>query len=267
MIIDGRALARRRYQEMRHRIATLPAAPHLTIFTCAPNFETQRYLALKRRKAADVGIHVSVIELPEGITTDEVVQTVTRAQMQTDGIIVQLPLPRHLDTPAILNAIPVRYDVDGVHYDGTSATVLPPVVAAIAHIAEEHDLLLASSQVVVVGQGRLVGLPAATWARRQGAHVTVLTKEHGPDELRAVVAHAHVLMLGAGQPHLITPDMVRPGVVIFDAGTSEEHGELRGDADPACAEVASLFTPVPGGIGPLTVAFLLENVVSAATRQ
>lgn len=267
MIIDGKAMARVLYASMQQDVAALPNAPHLTIFTCAPNFETQRYLALKRRKAAEVGIHVSVVEFPETMTTEEAVQSVLRAQMQTDGIIVQLPLPAHLDTHAVLNAITVRYDVDGVHYDGTPVTVLPPVVAAIAHIATAHDLLLASSQVVVVGQGRLVGAPAATWARRQGAHVTVLTKENSPEELRSVVAHADVLILGAGQPHLITPDMIKPGVAIFDAGTSEAHGVLTGDADPACAEKASLLTPVPGGIGPLTVAFLLQNLIRAAARQ
>ena len=117
-------------------------------------------------------------------------------------------------------------------------------------------------KVVVVGHGRLVGEPAALWAKGQGATVTVVTKETSNSE--QIIAAADVLILGAGQPNIITPEAIKPGVVIFDAGTSEDNGELKGDAHPDCAEVASLFTPVPGGIGPITVSMLLKNVVKAA---
>ena len=250
------------YAEVARVVAEYECAPHLTIFTCAPDLPTQQYLELKKRKAAAVGIAVNVIEVPESITTEDMVTTVTQSQMQTDGIIVQLPLPQHIDTDTVLNAIPARYDVDGMHYDGTSATMMSPVVAAIEYIAKEHDVLLATQQVVIVGNGRLVGRPAEVWAQKQGAHVSVVTKETDDAEAKAVVAHADVLILGAGQAGLVQPDMVKDGVIIFDAGTSEDGGELRGDADPACVEKASLITPVPGGIGPLTVACLLRNLVA-----
>lgn len=266
MLVDGRALAELVYAEVKTVAEACTVAPHLTIVTCAPNAATQQYLALKKRKAAAVGIAVNIIELPETITTAEAVAVVERAQMQTDGIIVQLPLPAHLETQEIVNAIPVRYDVDGMHYDGTQATVMSPVVAAIAYIGEQHDLLLATQQVVVVGNGRLVGQPVARWAQKQGAHVTVITKDTSDAEAHAVIAHADVLILGAGQAGLVTPQMVKSGVIIFDAGTSEDGGELKGDADPACATKASLMTPVPGGIGPLTVACLLRNVVQLCSR-
>lgn len=263
MIIDGRALATEVYADITTRVATREVAPHLTIFTCAPNKPTHQYLALKKRKAAEVGVAVNVIEFPETITTEDVVQTVMQAQMQTDGIIVQLPLPKHIDTDAVLNAIPTQYDIDGMHYNGTPETHLSPVVAAIAYMARKHDLLLATQQVVIVGEGRLVGKPAAIWAQKQGAHVSVINKATEPAEAKAVLAHADVIIAGAGQANLITPDMVRDGVVIFDAGTSEDGGQLRGDVDPACAEKASLITPVPGGIGPLTIAMLLRNLTQS----
>jgi methylenetetrahydrofolate dehydrogenase (NADP+)/methenyltetrahydrofolate cyclohydrolase len=144
---------------------------------------------------------------------------------------------------------------------------MSPVVGAIDTICREYDLLLAAQQVVVVGDGRLVGKPAKVWAQRQGAHVASITKETSSDEARAVVAHADVLILGAGQANLVQPEMIKSGVIIFDAGTSEDGGELRGDADPACAGKASLATPVPGGIGPLTVACLFRNVVELSSRQ
>ena len=265
MLVDGRLIAADMYRALANQVTHLDTRPHLTVFTCAPNFETQKYLELKKRKAEAIGVAMNVVELPETLTTEEVVQSVLYAQMQTDGIIVQLPLPAHIDTDVVLQAIPASYDTDGMHYDGTDATYMSPVVGAIAEIVARHDVMLAAQKVVVVGHGRLVGKPAEIWAQKQGAQVTVVTKETG--DLVAAVAKADILILGAGTPNLITPDMIKDGVVIFDAGTSEDGGELRGDADPACAEKASLYTPVPGGIGPITIAMLLRNLVNPTTRR
>lgn len=259
MIVDGRALANDIYRELRNQISHLDVKPHLTVFTCAPNFATKKYLNLKTKRAKEVGIGVNVIEFPHDVTTNDVVTSVKHACMQTDGVVVQLPLPEHLDVKAIIEAIPPSMDVDGMHYDGTGKYPIHPVAGAIAHIVDKKDMLLAAQKVVVVGQGRLVGAPVATWARTQGASVTILTKDTKDNQ--AAIAEADVLILGAGQPGLITPGMIKEGVAIFDAGTSEVGGYLAGDADPACAKKASLFTPVPGGIGPVTVAILLRNVV------
>jgi len=261
MIVDGNTIAKDLYREITNQVTHLAQTPHLTVFTCAPNFETQKYLALKKRKALEVGIGINIIEFPSLLTTEEMVQSVQHACIQTDGIIVQLPLPEHIDTDAVLAAIPQKYDVDGMHYDGTADTFMSPVVSAIAEIVVRHDVLLAAQKLVVVGQGRLVGAPASIWARTQGAQVTVLTAES--EETSAAIASADVLILGAGVPGLITPEMIKEGVVIFDAGTSEEAGELKGDAHPDCAKKASLITLVPGGIGPVTIAALLRNVVAA----
>lgn len=264
MLIDGRALAEEVYAKIKTMVETSRLNPHLTIVTCAPNSATQQYLALKKRKATAVGIPVNVIELPTETTTEDMVTTVQKAQMQTDGIIVQLPLPNHIDTQEVLNAIPVRYDVDGVHYDGTEHTTMSPVVAAIEHMCQHHGVMLAARQVVIVGQGRLVGRPAVLWAQKQGAQVTTVTKDTSAEDAAQAMATADILILGAGQAGLVTPDKIQSGVIIFDAGTSEDGGELKGDADPACAEKAALYTPVPGGIGPLTVACLLQNVLHNA---
>lgn len=261
MIVDGKAIAKGLYREIANQVTHVPQMPHLTVFTCAPNFETQKYLMLKKKKAAEVGIGVNIIELPETLTTQEVVQSIAHACMQTDGIIVQLPLPEHMDTEAVLAAIPPQYDVDGMHYDGTADTFMSPVVAAIAEISQAHDVLFASQKVVVVGHGKLVGAPSAVWARSQGAQVTVLTADS--ENSQEIIVAADILILGAGVPGLIQPDMIKEGVIIFDAGTSEDGGELKGDAHSDCANKASLMTPVPGGIGPITIAVLLRNVVTA----
>ena len=265
MIVDGKAIAARIYAQIKNEVTHLSHKPHLTVFTCAPNFETQKYLALKRKKAHDVGVGFNVIEFPADITTEEVVTSVAHACIQTDGIIVQLPFPSHIDIAKVLETIPPSYDVDAVHYDGTQDDVLPPVVGAIREIVIQHDILFAAAQVVVVGKGRLVGAPAILWAKKQGAQVSVIDRE--TEDKETPIAQAHILILGAGSPNLITPVMIAKDAVIFDAGTSEEGGILKGDADPTCASKASLFTPVPGGIGPITIAILLRNLITLARRQ
>ncbi len=265
MIVDGRAIASLIFKEIENEISHMRTKPHMTVFTCSPNFETKKYLTLKRRKAHLVGIGMSIVEFPPTITTEEVVLSIAHARMQTDGIIVQLPFPPHINIDAVLQAIPKGCDVDAVHYDGTDDSVLPPVIGAIQEVSFRHDVLFAAQHVVIVGRGRLVGQPAEVWCKKQGAQVMVVTKET-PDAAKEI-ASAHILILGAGQPGLVTKDMVRPNVILFDAGTSEDGGVLKGDADPACATQASLFTPVPGGIGPITIAVLLRNLVTLASRQ
>ena len=259
MIVDGRAIAALIYKEIENEISHMQVKPHLTVFTCAPNFETKKYLTLKRRKAHEVGIGLNVIEFPHSITTQEVITSVEHARMQTDGIIVQLPFPEHIAIDRVLETIPVSYDVDATSYDGSSDTVLPPVVGAIREIAKLHTVVFSQQEVVIIGNGRLVGAPASVWSKQQGAKVTVLDKHSADTE--ALVKRAKILILGTGVPNLITPEMISEGVIIFDAGTSEIGGKLRGDANPLCAQKASLFTPVPGGIGPITVAILLQNLV------
>lgn len=265
MIVDGRAIAALIYKEIANQVSHMRTKPHLTVFTCAPNFETKRYLTLKRRKAQEVGIGMNVIEFPEFVTTEEVITSIAHARMQTDGIIVQLPFPAHVRIDAVLAAIPKGCDVDAVHYDGTDDRVLPPVIGAIKEVSLRHDVLFATQNVVIVGKGRLVGMPAEIWCQKQGAKVTVVTKETA--DSASLILNAQILILGAGQPGLVTPEMINNRVIVFDAGTSEEGGVLKGDADPACASKASLFTPVPGGIGPITVAILLRNLVTLASRQ
>ena len=265
MIIDGRSIAQEILREVQNTVSHLSHKPHAVVITCAPNFETKKYLNLKLKKAKEAGVQLSVIEFPSDTVTDEIVSSVKNICMQTDAIIVQLPLPSHIDTKVVLEAIPVSYDADGMHFDGTKDTLMSPVVGAIAEMVSRHDILLANKNVVVVGHGVLVGKPAADYARVAGASVTVLTKES--TNINEVISKADVLILGAGVPNLIKPEMVKRGVVIFDAGTSEEGGVLVGDADKDCAKVASFMTPVPGGIGPITVSILLRNIVYLATAK
>jgi methylenetetrahydrofolate dehydrogenase (NADP+)/methenyltetrahydrofolate cyclohydrolase len=260
MIIDGKKIAEEIYNEIRERVALLSSVPILTIITCAPNFETEKYLVLKEKKANEVGILTKIIELAKESTTEDFIQAVEFAVAESHGVIVQLPLPSHVDTARVLDAVPVSHDVDALNHLNTR--VLSPVVGALYEILLRNDIDVREKLVTVVGSGRLVGLPASQWFMKAGAHVSVVTKD--TMHISEYTKNADILVCGAGVPNLITPDMVKEGVVILDAGTSEDGGVLKGDADPSCAEKASVFTPVPGGVGPMTIAILLRNVVDLA---
>ncbi len=260
MLVNGREIAGRIYEELRERVMLLPRAPRLGIITCAPTFETEKYLNLKERKAKEVGIETIRVTSSGEVTTEKLVRDITELVEVTEGIVVQLPLPAHIVTETVLRAVPTTHDIDALNPNTTA--VLPPVVGAIREILNVHEVPVFEKHVVVVGSGKLVGQPTAKWFIEQGASVSIVTKDTA--DIAYYTKNADIIVLGAGSPRMLTPDMVKEGVVILDAGTSEDGGVLTGDADPACAEKASLFTPVPGGIGPITVAVLLRNVVELA---
>jgi methylenetetrahydrofolate dehydrogenase (NADP+)/methenyltetrahydrofolate cyclohydrolase len=235
------------------------------VITCAPNFETQKYLALKKRRAREVGIALSLIEFQADATTAMLVDAVTVAARTSSGVVVQLPLPAHIDREAVLAAIPVTHDPDGFWYGSHGSACVPPVVEAIAEILRRYEVPCAEAQVVVLGAGRLVGRPAVAYMQAAGAHVSLFTEPSVAQQ--EALKTADIIISGIGVSHYITPDMVKSGVVVCDAGTSEDGGILVGDVDPAVAEKAALFTPVPGGIGPITIAALLSNLVKLAVRQ
>lgn len=263
MLVDGREIAKRVYEKLRVRVSALGFSPVLSIITCNPNFETKKYLALKEKKARDVGIGTQLVELGGGSVTDDFIRAIGDAVSYADGVIVQLPVPPSVDVDAVLRSIPVSHDVDGLNPENRQ--VLSPVTGAIAEILSVHAIAPFEKQVTIIGNGRLVGLPAYRWFSERGSHLSVVTKDTA--DIATHTKTADIIVCGAGVPNLLTPEMVKEGAVILDAGTSEQGGELRGDADPRCAEKASLFTPVPGGIGPITIAILLENVVSCAEKN
>ncbi len=257
MIVDGKAIAEKLYEVMRKEVSERSSVPKLSIITCAPNFETKKYLALKERKAESVGIITEVIELDATQTTEEFIATIESLLPTTQGIIVQLPLPPHVDTDAVLGTIPPSHDVDALNPKTTA--VLSPVVGAFREILKDYEATAFEKYVTVIGSGRLVGLPAYNWFVSQGAFVSIVTRD--TVDIEGYTKNADIVVCGAGVPGLLTPEMVKDGVIILDAGTSEDGGMLRGDALPTCSEKALIFTPVPGGIGPITIAVLLHNLI------
>lgn len=259
MRIDGTVIAQDILATLKVEVAAMLRPPRLMVFTCQPNFETKKFMALKAARAKEVGIAVQVKELDAEVSLEQALLMIGDAHAHTDGIVVQLPFPKRIPADELSTIIAPSHDVDVLTYDGSDSEVLPPVVGAIEEIAQRNQVSFTDKTVVVIGHGRLVGAPFALYARKQGAHVHVLTEQ--TTDIKALTKTADIVVLGAGVPGLLTPAMVQAGVVVFDAGTSESNGVLAGDADPALESVASLITPVPGGIGPITIAILLRNLV------
>jgi len=270
MIIDGKAIAHRIRGAVQNELKEQGGRLSLAVFVLTDDFATRKFISIKQKIAEEVGVTVVLYDLEKTTTTEELVGKISEATLEHDGIIVQFPLPNHIDKEKIRNAIPPARDVDAISDSALQkledgGDVLPPVVGAIDEILKEYAITLSGKKVVVVGEGRLVGKPAALFARREGADVTVVNE--GTENIATETQKADILILGAGVPGLIQLDMVEDGVVILDAGTSEAKGELKGDADPSTAEKASLFTQVPGGIGPITVAIIFKNLLTLSKNH
>ncbi len=269
MIIDGHVIARDILTRTRARAETLPHPPRVLAIVVSETPATLSYLKIKGMRAADAGCVLEIARFPLEVSAAELCSAASSAA--TDAIIVQLPLPAGIDTQEVCGAISLSKDVDVLSSAAREkfekaemGALLPPVVGAVREVCMRNHVDPKGKKVVVIGNGWLVGNPCAIWFKQQGAAVSVLTSESG--DLREALGEADIIISGAGVPGLIKPDFLKPGVVLIDAATSESNGIIAGDADPVCATKCSLFTPVPGGIGPIAVACLFENVITLAER-
>lgn len=262
MIVDGKAIADELLARVHDEVATLGRPLVMRAITVAPSAATRSYLSIKARAAEKAGMRLEVLELPASATTEECIEALQGEGV--DALIVQLPLPHGVSTEQVLAVIPEEKDADVLAHREHSV-LLPPVVGAVAEILARTEVSVAGEPAVVIGNGWLVGQPVAAWLRASGAEVTVLTRES--EGMSEALREADIIVSGAGVPKLITPKDLKEGVVLIDAGTSESDGAIVGDADPECASVASVFTPVPGGVGPVAVACLFRNAAALALRQ
>lgn len=272
MIIDGRQIAREILAHASVRAQKLPHPPRVLALVANDTPATRSYLGIKQRRAEDGGCVLELRHFPQTVTQAELIAAAASAD--ADAVLVQLPLPEGIDTQTVCDAVPLEKDADvlsGAAREaferGDAGALLPPVVGAVAEVFARQGVDPRGKNAVIVGRGYLVGGPSAIWLSRMGAQVTILTAETPAEELAAALCAADIIVSGAGVPHLIQPDMLREHVVLVDAGTSESGGKVVGDADPACAERCALFTPVPGGVGPIAVAKLFENAVFLAERK
>lgn len=257
MIIDGKEIRDEIKAELKEGARDFRMLS-LAIVLVGEDPASVKFTAIKKKFGEEIGARVTIYEFEQTISEGDLAEAVERLAVDrsVDGIVIQLPLPKEINAEKILNLIPSDKDVDAL----TAETkVLPPVVGALAEILKRNNIEPSGKKAVVIGRGKLVGQPAAVWLSQEGALVDIADSHTG--DISKLTLEADIVVCGAGVPGLLAPEMIKDGVVILDAATSEAGGKLAGDALPACADKASLFTPVPGGVGPLTVAMLFKNLL------
>jgi methylenetetrahydrofolate dehydrogenase (NADP+)/methenyltetrahydrofolate cyclohydrolase len=275
-ILDGKATAAAIKSELTLRVAKLAeqgVVPGLGTILVGDDPGSRAYVAGKHRDCAAVGIASIQVELPADASQDDIAAKVRELNEDPacTGFIVQLPLPKHVDTNAILGLIDPAKDADGLHPVSLGKLVLgqagplPCTPKGCVELLRRYDVPIAGAHVVVVGRGVTAGRPMGLLFTRRTENATVTQCHTGTKDLAAVVRTGDIVIAAAGSAGLITAEMVKPGAVLLDVGTSRnEAGKIVGDIEEAARDVASWIAPMPGGIGPMTRAMLLGNVVEAA---
>ena len=286
-ILDGKACANEIKEELRTAVADLAErgiVPGLATVLVGEDPGSKWYVAGKHRDCAEVGIHSIRRDLPESVSQDELLSVIDElnADDECTGYIVQLPLPSHIDTDTVLERIDPAKDADGLHPTNLGrlmlnvnreiTTPLPCTPRGVIELMQRNGVELAGKHVVVVGRGVTVGRSIGALLTRREYNATVTLTHTGTTNLPELLAQADIIVAAAGSARIVTADAVKPGAVVLDVGVSREEdpetgkSTIVGDVDPAVAEVAAWVSPNPGGVGPMTRALLLKNVVDVAQR-
>ncbi len=287
-LIDGKALAAETRARVKAGVATLKAAtgvtPGLGVVLVGDDPASRSYVTAKERALEEAGMRSVDVRLPEGTTQEELLAVIARlnADPQVHGILVQLPLPKGLDTDAVIRAIAPEKDVDGFTPVNVGKMLLgqtcflPCTPHGILRLLEKAGTPTRGAHAVVVGRSDIVGRPIANLLTRKGPNgdATVTLCHSATQDLGRFTRQADILIVATGRPGTVTADMVKPGATVIDVGvnrvpdpTAQRGYRLRGDCDfEGVAKVAGKLTPVPGGVGPMTIAMLLENTLTAAQR-
>ena len=271
-IIDGKAIAAGLYEEMQQEVEQMERQygrrPGLTVILVGKDLASQVYVRNKEVAAKKVGLVSNLIRLPEETTQDELLAVIDRlnADPTVDGILVQLPVPKHIDKDAVIAAVSPEKDVDGFFGMKSGFTlkqgyVAPCTPRACIHLIKAIGETIEGKHALVVGRGELVGKPVATLLLNENATVTIAHSR--TRNLGEIARMADIIIAAVGRPHIIKGDMVKPGAILLDVGiTRDENGKLCGDIDYDDAKtVAGWITPVPGGVGPMTIAMLIRNTL------
>jgi methylenetetrahydrofolate dehydrogenase (NADP+)/methenyltetrahydrofolate cyclohydrolase len=276
-LIDGIAVSKVTRERLAARVAALKAqgtTPGLAVIIVGDNPASRVYVRNKVKACGELGMHSELIEYPESASQDKVLARIAalNADAGIHGILVQLPLPRHFDATPVLEAIDATKDVDGFHVAnmGALATGLPGfwpcTPAGVMVMLDHYHVPLQGAEAVVIGRSNIVGKPQALMLLARDATVTICTSK--TRDLAAHTRRADVLVVATGRPRMVGGDMIKPGAVVIDVGINRlPDGKLCGDVDyDSAREVAGMITPVPGGVGPMTITMLLANTVQSAER-
>ena len=278
-LIDGKALAQKIHSNVAKEVETLKqeknVVPGLAVILVGDDPASHAYVKMKAKACEKVGFYSITHNMPETISQDEIIQIIEmmNSNPHIDGILVQLPLPKHIDTDKILEVIDPKKDVDGFHAYNVGRLVtnldsfVPCTPLGVMKMFEEYNIDLEGKDVCVVGASNIVGKPMASLLLNANATVTV-THIYTKD-LKAHTSRADIVVVGVGVPGLIKEDMIKEGAIVIDIGINRiEDGSLVGDVDfPNVSKKCSYITPVPGGVGPMTIAMLLSNTLKAAKAR
>jgi len=271
-LIDGKTLAAKVREEVAAEVAEIGSVG-LTTVLVGDDPASHVYINLKQKAAQGVGIRAQDVRLPVETTEDELLALIAdlNADDAVDGILVQLPLPEQIDEAKAIEAIDPAKDVDGIHpynagrlYLGRPELV-PATPLGVMRMLAEYEIPLSGARAVVVGRSAIVGKPVAHLLLQENATVTICHSR--TQDIARHTLEADVLVAAVGRPHMITAEMVKPGGTVVDVGLTRTDAGLLGDVDPAAAERAGYITPVPGGVGPMTIAMVLQNAVAAARKR
>ncbi|HEX6317536.1 MAG TPA: bifunctional methylenetetrahydrofolate dehydrogenase/methenyltetrahydrofolate cyclohydrolase FolD [Burkholderiales bacterium] len=277
MILDGKALAAKIRGEVKEEVSRLAqrgVQPGLAVILAGDDAASRVYVRNKVRACEETGVRSFFVEYPASVSESELVDRVgsLNADPAVHGILVQLPLPKHIDAERVLETVSPEKDVDGFHLQNLGALlagrpgIVPCTPAGVMRLIEHAGVALGGKHAVVIGRSNIVGKPLALLLLAQNATVTVCHSKTA--DLPAVARQADVLVAAVGRAKLVTAAMVKPGACVIDVGVNRlPDGTLAGDVDfQSVKAVAGAITPVPGGVGPMTIAMLLENCVAAASR-
>ena len=273
-LIDGKALGAKVREEVAASVAELGHVGLATVLV-GDDPASHIYIDLKQKAAQQAGMEARDLKLPADLSEDELLATIVELNRDdsVDGLLVQLPLPDHIDANRIIEAISPDKDVDGIHplnagrlYLGRP-TLVPGTPLGIMRMLDEYEIPLEGARAVVVGRSAIVGKPMAHLLLQRNATVTICHSR--TQDLERHTLDAEVLVAAVGVAHLISADMVAAGATVIDVGMNREEGSRRvlGDVDPSAMEEAAYMTPVPGGVGPMTIAMVLQNAVTAAQNR
>lgn len=275
IILDGKKLFQQILAEVKEGVRQIKKDLRLAVVVVGKDPVVEKFIAQKRKAAEFVGVDFKIYPYDADIPGNELRSRIGKIcrDRKTTGMVVQLSLPAHISSQQILNAVLPQKDVDVLSARGIGdmivgkSPLLPPVAGSVKAFFDAYEIPYAEKKIVIMGSGDLVGKPVSLWLLKEHVSFSLLAGAAAPDSA-AIIAEADILITGIRKRKFIIGEMVKEGVIVIDAGTSESEGKLAGDVDfDSVSSKASFMTPVPGGVGPVTVALLFKNLLELASRS